>query len=523
MSMAPPLEATLTHEPEPTAVMELMRQVQRQGRLYIPPEDPQTEPTQICTACTEEFGANNMALLHCAHQYCRQCLTIIFETAIANEASFPPRCCGPITIKTAHSFLDRELVKRYIRKKAEFETRDRMHCHRTECNTFIHPSFIDHDLAICPECGSATCIHCTREAHELDACPTDAATAELLRTAEKRGWKRCWSCRRMVELSSGCPHMICICGGDENGTYCVCDPVERRHSLATGYMSYIDRDRPNRYGRPMWWRRQLPLPTRALLAPAASPLPQVRTSGSLNNDPDAGHVRAPSTPLGTFDELQAGNAFDRYDTTPRPWAPLPAAAPIAPGQAYTNQANANAVHHEGLRFLTSYAQSRTGTGGYRQRFADIWPWPLRSSRDANDRPQSCESASSTPANHTASDVTLTTVGTEPTGAATSSPLTRSTTQGDGGRGRDGRNRSNRVLARFNLEDPVLTSARALRRARVARRFPYSGAPSNPEAERTGTADLRLAHTNDVAATNSRGTTSAPMRLARLEEEVALFD
>ncbi|KAL5001571.1 hypothetical protein BDV10DRAFT_182468 [Aspergillus recurvatus] len=252
------------------------------------------------------------------------------------------------------------------------------------------------------------------------------------------------------------------------------------------------------------------------MAPAAPPLPQIRASGTLTDDPDAGHVQAPTTPVGALDDPQAGSVFDRYATTGRPRAPPPAAGAIAPAQAYTQPANANGVHYEDQQFLTPDSPRRTGAGGYRQRFADIWPWPLRSSRDANDRPRPWEAASSTATNHTASDVALAAADAEPIGRSPSRPLTRSTTQGDGGRGRAGRNPSNRVAARFNLEGPAPTSARA------ARELPNSGAPSNLEAGWTATADAHLTYASYVAATDSRNADSAPVRLARLEEDVALF-
>ncbi|KAL4749999.1 hypothetical protein BDW72DRAFT_194357 [Aspergillus terricola var. indicus] len=526
--MARPIEATPAYEPDFAAAIELMRQVQHQGRLYIPPEEPQAQadPTQFCTACMEEFGVDEMAHLPCAHQYCRQCLAIIFERAIANEFSFPPRCCRPITIKTAHSFLDRELVRRYIHKKAELETRDKMYCHKAECSAFIHPSFIEHDLAICPKCGSATCIHCTREAHELDACPVDAVTAELLQTASKKGWKRCWSCRRMVERAGGCPHMMCICGasfcylcgGDVNGTYCICDPPEGRHNLAIGHMGYVGRDPPYRHGRQSLWRRQLPRPTPVPLAPAP-PLPRVRAFEPLIDGPDGGQARAPTIRIGALDALGTESVFDNRATSRPPFVRPLVADARAPGQAYVQRANADAEHRESRRFLPSYTVHRAGTGTFRQRFADSWPWP-RSSRDANGRPGSWEMTSKTPENEIASNIAVAAAATEPTGNATSNSLIRSSTQEYGGRERNGRSPNSRMVAHFNLEGPVLPSVRVLRRARRARAAPgftISSLPNNLEAEQTATAEARLAYTRDVAAAHINDAEATPMYIARSKE------
>ncbi|KAL4738463.1 hypothetical protein BDV11DRAFT_170978 [Aspergillus similis] len=523
--MARPIEATPAYEPDYAVIIELMRQVQRQGRLYLPPQEPQTQadPTQFCAACMEEFGIDKMALLPCAHQYCRQCLAIMFERAIANELSFPPRCCRPITIKTAHSFLDRELVIRYIQKRAEFETRDKIYCHKIECNTFIHPSFIELDFAICPKCGSATCIHCTTKAHELDdVCPMDAATAELLQTANKRGWKRCWSCRRMVERAGGCPHMMCICGasfcyicgGDENGTYCVCNLLEDRHNLAIEHMGYFGRDPPDRHGRQPQWRQQLPRPTPAPLAPAPL-LPQVRASETLADRPDSGQARAPNTRIGSLDALRAGT--DSRANTRSPLVPPPVAGARAQGQPYAQRANADAEHREGRRFLPSYTVNRAGTGTFRQRFTDGWPWPLRSSRNANSSPGPWEMTSKTPENETAAV-------TEPPEPATTSPLTRSSTQGDGGRDRNGHSPNSRVVARFNLEGPVLPSVRVLRRThrvRASPGFTISSVPSNLEAEQTTAAEARLAYGRDVVAAHISDAEATPVYLAR-SREVALL-
>lgn len=49
-------------------------------------------------------------------------------------------------------------------------------------------------------------------AHPLGQdCPNDIQLDQVLRIGEKSGWRRCYKCRTLVELTQGCTHMTCRC------------------------------------------------------------------------------------------------------------------------------------------------------------------------------------------------------------------------------------------------------------------------------------------------------------------------
>lgn len=53
---------------------------------------------------------------------------------------------------------------------------------------------------------------CKREAHGVGKdCPEDWELEQVLKIGEKSGWRRCYKCRTLVELTQGCTHVTCRC------------------------------------------------------------------------------------------------------------------------------------------------------------------------------------------------------------------------------------------------------------------------------------------------------------------------
>ncbi|KAK2608418.1 hypothetical protein QQS21_003104 [Conoideocrella luteorostrata] len=160
-----------------------------------------------CVACMSDAPVHWCTRCPCSHDYCRECLTTLFENAISDESLFPPKCCKePIPISLTTSILPWTLVEAFNAKEKEFGTANRTYCHTPTCSAFIPEQSIWEDVATCIKCGSRTCAICKRESHHGD-CPDDSATAELLRTAAAQGWQRCYSCHRVVDLKAGCNHI----------------------------------------------------------------------------------------------------------------------------------------------------------------------------------------------------------------------------------------------------------------------------------------------------------------------------
>ncbi|KAG6088258.1 hypothetical protein E4U15_006483 [Claviceps sp. LM218 group G6] len=160
-----------------------------------------------CVACTSEVASSDSIRCPCSHDYCGDCITSLFNAAINDESLFPPRCCKePIPLDLSKHFLSATLLGAYEAKKLEHETPNKTYCHVRTCSTFVPPAFVKDDFATCVKCQSKTCTMCKGETH-TDDCPADTLTAAFLQIATEKGWQRCYSCKRMVDLDTGCNHI----------------------------------------------------------------------------------------------------------------------------------------------------------------------------------------------------------------------------------------------------------------------------------------------------------------------------
>ena len=184
------------------------RQETRHG--HTDPRDTlQTERRlEVCVACQEEKEARDIAEVPCGHFYCRECIPQLLRTAMTDESRFPPHCCRqPIPISSVRAIIPTELFEQFEIKRVEWETADRTYCHHPTCSAFIPPRTIASKAAQCPRCENTTCAVCKGAGHGEGSCPEDAGVQEILALATARGWQRCYRCRSVVSLRSGCQHM----------------------------------------------------------------------------------------------------------------------------------------------------------------------------------------------------------------------------------------------------------------------------------------------------------------------------
>ncbi|KAI9744616.1 MAG: hypothetical protein M1818_002145 [Claussenomyces sp. TS43310] len=167
--------------------------------------------SRLCVACQEYKKSAQVARAPCGHEYCRECLQDLFNSAMNDESLFPPRCCRQaINPSAVQMFLTTELVRQYEEKRIEFAMPNRTYCCAPRCSAFIRPKdIVDGDRAICHDCGMVTCTMCKALSHEGD-CPADADLQLVLDTATENKWQRCSSCRRIVELDVGCNHITFV-------------------------------------------------------------------------------------------------------------------------------------------------------------------------------------------------------------------------------------------------------------------------------------------------------------------------
>ncbi|KAI5867765.1 hypothetical protein GGS23DRAFT_194555 [Durotheca rogersii] len=182
---------------------------------------PCPEDTVIsCSACRDDLESDqSLQRLPCGHSYCSRCLRIMINQATTDESKMPPRCCTqPMTSSIIKSVLSREEQNRFLKSVMQFSTpwESRIFCSNPACGEFIPPqSKVDPKYpfqAICRKCRMRVCVMCKRDAHAIGQdCPGDWELEAVLKMGEKSGWRRCYKCRTLVELTQGCTHMTCRC------------------------------------------------------------------------------------------------------------------------------------------------------------------------------------------------------------------------------------------------------------------------------------------------------------------------
>jgi hypothetical protein len=164
-----------------------------------------------CVICEEYVAFFDVARLPCQHECCRACLMEMFEAATIDESRHPPKCCDEISpeAENVRIFLTSEIIKKYLEKKIEWETKNRTYCSHKDCRKFIGLDHIFADLAVCPTCEHKTCTMCKEASHDAD-CPKDNELQQTLELVKENGWRRCESCRRVLELRVGCNHITLV-------------------------------------------------------------------------------------------------------------------------------------------------------------------------------------------------------------------------------------------------------------------------------------------------------------------------
>lgn len=185
---------------------------------HLRPSAESIGETVECVCCLDDINPKDGIKTVC-HYYCKDCFVRLIETALENEAQWPPKCClNPIPFRTIKKRIPADLLKSYRAKDEEFTTpvEQRLYCSQPDCGAWIRKEFQDRAArtATCPS-GHVICFMCRGATHPADeACPQDRDQQMTDRLAEEEGWLRCTKCAVLVEHREACQHMTCRCGNE---------------------------------------------------------------------------------------------------------------------------------------------------------------------------------------------------------------------------------------------------------------------------------------------------------------------
>lgn len=171
--------------------------------------------TVECISCYDDFQKKETVKLPCTHSYCKPCLTTLITTALQTEASYPPKCClTEIPLQTILLALNTKQRETFKEKAAEYAipAQERWYCPNAQCLKWISPVKLQRLRFLnqkCPHCATKICTICRGLAHRnLADCPQDFDLEATITLAELEGWRRCFKCRTMVEVST---FLSCLC------------------------------------------------------------------------------------------------------------------------------------------------------------------------------------------------------------------------------------------------------------------------------------------------------------------------
>lgn len=165
------------------------------------------------------------------YQVCRQCIKDLFDHSLTSNANFPPRwgkkALDPWDFRHLQIF-DTRWLAAYDKRAAEWSCPDmqRVYCERQACEKFLGRLQDRHSTCKwCDVCMAYTCLMCRKRYLVKESVgPSAIVDHECIPMKEqdnqdrafaglKRGrdWQECPSsqCRRRVQLSEACNHMIC--------------------------------------------------------------------------------------------------------------------------------------------------------------------------------------------------------------------------------------------------------------------------------------------------------------------------
>lgn len=134
---------------------------------------------------------------------------MLITQSMNDEAKMPPRCCTQlIPAIIIQSVLTKDDQHTFMKSVVQFSTpwEARIYSPSPACGEFIpRRKKVDPKAPFevsCRKCGTRVCLTCKRFSYGFGQdCPADIELDAVLKMGEKSGWKRCYKCRNMVELT----------------------------------------------------------------------------------------------------------------------------------------------------------------------------------------------------------------------------------------------------------------------------------------------------------------------------------
>ncbi|KAL8705245.1 MAG: hypothetical protein Q9201_001624 [Fulgogasparrea decipioides] len=173
--------------------------------------------THECTSCFDDVPNKEAIVVPCRHRYCAPCFSQLIAIALQSEDHFPPKCClQEIPGGVLRKHLPANELASFDNKALEYSVAigSRYYCARPECAKWIDTKKAKsrNGALECPHCRYKLCTLCRGPKHPTGQdCPQDFGLDATLQQAERAGWQRCYNCRAMVELNTGCRHITCKC------------------------------------------------------------------------------------------------------------------------------------------------------------------------------------------------------------------------------------------------------------------------------------------------------------------------
>ncbi len=173
--------------------------------------DERVNEEQIaCISCGEPDPGTHLSLENCKHCYCKECVISWVEAALDPGSTFPPVCCNhQITLEVVEPYISLDLASRFkMQEKISLAAACPLICAEPGCLVGISTQNIVGDKGHCLACKRNTCNKCRMGWHEDEECVADEERALIMGMAKKEGWQSCFRCGNLVELNTGCYHMM---------------------------------------------------------------------------------------------------------------------------------------------------------------------------------------------------------------------------------------------------------------------------------------------------------------------------